>query len=221
MAKKAKKPKNYDLYFKRKRLNNFFKGAVIKTAEIKKVDISTPAKLKKFYNENKESFAPLFEMGLETQLTSTTTIFNQFDVAANNEHEFYLDELGEKHLITEKEAKFRIAQIEQQLNVLLGSTGVEYSYKIGMDGIITISLPTEDEIELLVDEPVEYVNDYLSGFGIKIYTSDESKRKKFIKNEPKRRKYSDRVVQRFKQFRKEYNKEKAKSTKGKTKRKKR
>lgn len=217
--KQRKKP--VELYYKGKRLNKFFKEAVIKTAEIKKQDISTPAKLKEFYKSNKDKFAILFEIGLESMLTSSTTVFKQFDKAKDNEHQFFINEFDDKKSITANRAKFELAKLEQELNVMFGSTGVEYSYKIGLDGTITIDLPNEEELELLQGEPTEFVNDYLSQFGIKIYTSDESKRKKFIANEPRRKSYSDRVVSRFKQFRKEYNKERKKSAKNKAKRKKR
>lgn len=219
--KKGKVVKTTELYYKGKRLNKFFKEAVIKTAEIKKENVSTPAKLKSFYQSNKDKFAILFEIGLETSLTGTTSVFKQFDKAATNEHHFFVNESGENKSITSNRAKFELAKLEQQLNVMFGSTGVEYSYKMGLDGSITIELPDEEELELLQEEPIEFVNDYLSQFGIKIYTSDESKRKKFISNEPKRKSYTDRVVSRFKEFRKEFNKERKKSAKGKAKRKKR
>jgi hypothetical protein len=217
----VKKNPSTDLFYKGKRINKFFKEAVVKTAQIKKEDISTPAKLKKFYSSNKEKFAILFEIGLETSLASTTTVFKQFDKANDNGHNFYISEFTDKKSISANRAKFELAKLEQQLNVMFGSTGVEYSYKMGLDGSITIDLPEEEELELLQEEPVEFVNDYLSNFGIKIYTSDESKRKKFIANEPRRKSYTDRVVSRFKEYRKIYNKERKKTAKGKAKRKKR
>lgn len=221
VKKKASKKKPPELYYKGKRLNNSFKEAVKKVGSLKKVDISTPAKLKHFYEQNKETFSTLFEIGLETPLAGSSKVFNQFDKAEDNEHEFYKEEFGELKPISAKNAKFELAKLEQHLNVIFGSTGVEYSYKKKLDNSVIISIPDEEELEALESEPVEFINDYLSNFGIKIYTSDESKKKKFLSNEPKRKSYSERVNTRFKQYRKEYNKSKRKATKGKTKRKKR
>lgn len=225
MAKKNKaksvKPKSTELYYKGKRLNKFFKGAIEKVAQIKKQDISTPKKLKDFYNSNKETFSVLFEIGIETQLQGSTTVFNQFDTAKDNEHEFFVEKDGKQISVSANEAKFQLAKTEQQLNVLLGSTGVEFSYKKKLDNTVYINLPSEEEIEELIDMPVEFINDYLSDYGIKIYASDESKKKRFNENEPKRKSYSGKVTARFKQFRKEYNREKREAAKSKTKRKKR
>jgi chemotaxis receptor (MCP) glutamine deamidase CheD len=221
LRKKKVVKKSTDLYFKGKRLNKFFKGAVEQTARIKNVDISTPAKLKKFYESNKDAFGNLFDIGLETQLKGSSTVFNQFDVAKAHEHEFMLEQHDKTVPITAERAKFELAKLEQQLNVMFDSTGVEYSYKMKLDGSVIVSVPSEQDLEDIQDEPVEFINDFLSDYGIKIYTSDPSKRKKFIENEPKRKTYSDRVKNRFKQFRKEYNKTRKKTTKSKTKRKKR
>lgn len=209
------------LYYKGKALNKFYKDAVIKTAQAKRVDISTPEKLKTFYDSNKEKFALLFDIGLETQLSGTTKIFNEWSLAEDNKHPFFMEKDGKKEKTSANRVRFELAKLEHELNVLLGSTGVEYSYKIGMNGDIVASFPDENEIEAIAEEPVDFINDYLSNYGIKIYTSDETKRKKFTKNEPRRKQYSERIEQRLKIFRKEYNKEKRKGKKGKTKRKKR
>lgn len=217
MAKK--KPVKKELYYKGKRLNKFFKQAVEQVANIRKEDISTPTKLKKFYDSNKPKFEKLFEIGLETQLKGSITIFNQFDLAEKNDHSFFIEQNEKVIPITAKNAKFELAKLEQFLNVTFGSTGVEYSYKKKLDNSIIISLPSESDLEDIQNEPVEFINDFLSDYGIKIYTSDPTKKKKFKQNESKRKSYSTKVTERFKKFRREYNKEK-KSSKTKNKKRK-
>lgn len=214
-----KKPVKKELYYKGKRLNKFFKQAVEQVANIRKEDISTPTKLKKFYDSNKPKFEKLFEIGLETQLKGSTTIFNQFDLAEKNGHSFFIEQNEKVIPITAKNAKFELAKLEQFLNVIFGSTGVEYSYKKKLDNSTIISLPSESDLEDIQDEPVEFINDFLSDYGIKIYTSEPTKKKKFKRNEPKRKSYSTKVTERFKKFRREYNKEK-KSSKTKNKKRK-
>jgi hypothetical protein len=219
--KKPATTKGTGLYYKGKKLNKEFTGVVEKVAQIKKENVSTPAKLKRFYEENKDTFGILFDVGLETGLAGSSKVFNQFETAESNNHNFFIKESGETKEISANRAKFELAKLEQHLNTIFGSTGVEFSYKVKLDKSITIEIPDEEELEALQDEPVEFINDYLSNYGVKMYTSDESKKKKYLDNEPKRKSYSDRVTKRFKEFRKEYNAEKRRSAKSKTKRKKR
>lgn len=210
MAKKKvtqKKPvQSKDLYYKGKKLNKFFKEAVEQTARIKKVKVNTPTRLKTFYESNKDKFGKLFEMGLETSLNSSTKVFDQFDKAEANKHEFFIEKSGKVKPTTAKDAKFELAKLEQQLNVLFGSTGVEYSYKKKLDNTTIISLPDEEELEELQGETTEDISDYLSEYGIKIYTSDKAQ-KKYKENETRRKSYTERTTNRFKEFRKERNKE--------------
>lgn len=213
MAKK--KSKSHELYYKGKRLSKGFKETVKETARIKKVDVSTPAKLHEFYTKNKTNFASLFEIGLDTSPASTTKVFKEFEQAQSSKKDFYFDEFGEKIKISAANAKFELAKLEHQLNIMFDATGVEFSYKVKLDNTITISLPTEEELEMLQAEPVELINDYLSAFGIKIYLSDPNQRKKSVTDETRNKrnkKYSDRINQRFKQYRKEYNAERKKKS---------
>lgn len=215
----AKKKQPANLYYKGKRLNKSFQEAVIHVAKIGKHNVSTPAKLKKFYEGHKDKFAKLFEIGLETQLKGSTTIFNQFDKAEENEHDFFIETPKGVKPITAKNAKFELSKLEQKLNVMFESTGVEYSYKKKLDNSVIIAMPSESDLEDIQDEPVEFINDFLSDYGIKIYTSDPGKRKKYKENEPKRKSYSETVTKRFKKFRKEHNKEKREQAARTTKRK--
>lgn len=219
------------LYYKGKKLNKFFVEAVKEVGRIKKAKINTPLQIKKFYELNKDKFSKLFDIGLETQYKGTSTVFGQFDKAENNNHEFFIEQSGKQKQTTAKNAKFQLAKLEQHLNTVFGSTGVEYSYKKKFDNSTIITIPDEEELEALEDEPTEVINDYLSEYGIKIYTSDGRKKRKYAKNKPRRKQYSERIETRLKQFRKDVRKEKAesnrksnrrkKSSKTKTKRKKR
>jgi len=212
---KKKEYKSYNLYYKGKIITKGFKDTVKETARIKKIDVSTPEKLKDFYNTNKSKFASLFEIGIDTSPSSTTKVFKEFQQAEDSKKEFYFDEFGEKIPISAKQAKFELAKLEHQLNIMFEATGVEFSYRIKLDNTITIILPTEEELEMLQSEPVELINDYLSAFGIKIYLSDPSQRKKTISDETRNKRnkqYSDRINKRFKQYRKEYNIERKKKS---------
>lgn len=210
-----KKSKSNELYYKGKRLSKGFKETIKETARIKKIDVSTPEKLHKFYNDNKANFSTLFEIGLDTSPANTNKVFKEFEQAQNADKDFYFDEFGEKIKISAANAKFELAKLEHQLNIMFEATGVEFSYRVKLDNTITISTPTEEELEMLQNEPVELINDYLGAFGIKIYISDPSQRKKTVTDETRNKRnktYSDRVNKRFKQYRKEFNAERKKKS---------
>lgn len=203
----SKKSTSNRLYYKGKPLNKNFKEVVKKTASVKKQDVSTPEKLKEFYDSNKEQFGKLFEIGLETSEAASSKIYNDFNTAIENDKEFFFtDESGKAKSITGLNAKFEIARMEHTLRVMFDAVYVEFSYNLKLDGSITLNFPTDEELEEIQNEPTEFVNDYLAGYGIRIIVSDPEG-KKFKENESKRKRYSDKVEQRFKQFRREYNKE--------------
>lgn len=208
-AKKITPPvkKSYKLYFKGKPITDRFKETVIKIASVKKVLVNTPKRLHDFYEKNKPGFTILFNMGLETIPTSTNKVFSDFDKAEQNGNDFFIEKGGVIKPVTEVQAKFELAKLEQELNVRFDSTGMEYSYKIKLDNTITIVIPTNKELNELEGEDIEVVIDYLAEFGINIYVSNKKRNKNYKDNEPYRNKYNARISDRLKKYRKQHREE--------------
>jgi hypothetical protein len=204
-GKKAKKPahkKSYRLYLKGKPLTKFFKGAVERTAEAGKHDVSTPEKLHKFYNDNYALFEKRFTKGETSFKRGTPETIDQLEDIYNRGHDIYLTvgEDGKIRKVTLEQAVYEITMTERYLNRLLDTTGFTISYVQTYDGTVQINLPTrEDEPEWLdmsVEEIVEYLFDT---YRIVVYmsepTADTSDEKK---DQIKQRKetYSSRIDER-------------------------
>lgn len=198
---KKKVPKKVE-----KLLNSFLESEVEKMAKLKGVDVSTKAKLNKFYKSRQKDFDALFySEGLQSIPRVSTTVFDNIDLAKEAKQKFYIVRNGIKKEVTPEKMKVEIALTEQWLNNTFDATGTEFSFKETYSGEFIINLPVrEDESELL-EEDSEIITDYfMDEYGINIYLSEPKNKKQYALNEKYRDDYSSKVKLRVKESRKQF-----------------
>jgi len=200
-GRKPKVKKSYRLYLKGKPLDNFYKGAVKEIAEAAKINVSTPEKLHKFYNDNYEKFEKRFTKGETTFKKGTPEAIADLEKLDSREQQIYVQiGDGKNKQVTLEDAVYEITMTERYLNRILDTTGFTISFVRSYDGKVNIKLPPRIESPEWLEESVEDIVEFLfNEYNIVIYISEPSadtsdEKKEQIKN--RKDTYSSRIEER-------------------------
>lgn len=198
---KSKKSKSSALYSKGKKLTKFKEEFVKRVAASTNKDVSTPAKLKKFYESKKELFENHFESGLTSIPKSSTQVFTAIDKADQYGKKFFIERDGKKKEVSANELKYELSKIELQLNSMFESTGAEFSYKLDFENNITMSLPDIIDEDEYTDESLEVITDHFSeDYGINLYISEPKNKHERERHEQYKEEYTNKIKSRIKQY---------------------
>jgi len=201
VTRKPAPKKSYRLYRKGKPLDKFFTGAVKEIAAAAKADVSTPAKLHKFYEDNYNLIDKRFSTGETTFKKGTPEAIDSLEKLDERGQEIYV-QIGEgrNKRVTLEDAVYEITMTERYLNRLLDTTGFTISFVRSYDGKVNIKLPPRVENPEWAEETVEDILEYLlTEFNIVVYVSEPTAATSDEKREQikgRKQSYEERIEER-------------------------
>lgn len=165
---KIVKGKQYPMYLEGVKLNPKETDFVKRVAEIKGVNVSTPYKLRAFFNKYKEVFKIEFTSGVTSLKKTIPNIIKDIEKADKYKKKFIVRHDGKNPKEVSKE-KFiwHLVTTENYINNALGTSFMQLPYTLSFQNEFEVNLPShkaikeleesygEDEYDLLTDELLE------------------------------------------------------------------